>query len=114
MRQMVNTILKQYGTSIQISGSGGERTVKGFFQPVRAKSWQSMVNMDTPAGEVPRRQFIYIGPGDTEVAEGEMVTVGKKHYLLRRVEQYHYGDQAVYTWGMCVEKGGSDTWGSQF
>ena len=113
MQRMVNTILRQYGTEIRITGTGGERTVKGFFQPVRSKSWQSMVNLETPLGEVFRGQYIYIGPGDTEVYEGELLTLGEKEYFLRRVEKYHYADQPVYTWGMCVEKGVNDTWGSQ-
>lgn len=113
MRRMVNTLLRQHGTTIRISGADGERTVKGFFQPVRSKSWQSMVNQETPLGEVFRGQYIYIGPGDVEVREGELVSVDGKDYFLRRVEKYHYGDQAIYTWGMCVEKGVNDTWGSR-
>ena len=113
MKQMVNTILRQYGTTIRITGSGGERTVKGFFQPVRSKSWQSIVNQETPLGEVYRGQYIYIGPGDEPVVEGELLSVNGKSYFLRRVEKYHYGDEPVYTWGMCVEKGVNDTWGSQ-
>ena len=110
---MVNTILRQHGTTIRISGSGGERTVKGFFQPVRSKSWQSIVNQETPLGEVFRGQYVYIGPADQPVYEGELLHLGQKQYFLRRVERYYYGDQAVYTWGLCVEKGVNDTWGSQ-
>ena len=113
MRQMVSTILRQYGTTIRVSGVGGERTVKGFFQPVRSKSWQSLVNQETPLGEVFRGQYIYIGPGDAEVSEGELLILGEKRYFLRRVEKYLYGDEPIYTWGMCVEKGVNDTWGSQ-
>lgn len=113
MRQMVNTILRQYGTAIRITGAGGERTVKGFFQPVRSKSLQSIVNQETPLGEVFRGQYVYIGPGDEPVQEGELLILGEKQYFLRRVEKYRYGDQAVYTWGLCVEKGVNDTWGSQ-
>ena len=113
MTQMVNTILRQYGTTIQITGAGGERTVKGFFQPVRSRSLQSIVNQETPLGEVFRGQYIYIGPGDAPVQEGELLTLGEKHYYLRRVEPYYYGDQTVYIWGLCVEKGVNDTWGSQ-
>ena len=87
--------------------------VKGFFQPVRSKSWQNMVNQETPLGEVFRGQYIYIGPGDVEVREGDILTVAGKSYFLRRVEVYRYADEPVYTWGMCVEKGVNDTWGSQ-
>ncbi len=97
-----------------LSGPEGTREVRGFFQPVRSKSWQSMVNLATPLGEVFRGQYIYIGPAEVSVCEGELVTLGQKNYFLRRVEQYYYGDEAIYTWGLCVEKGVNDTWGSQF
>lgn len=106
-------ILRQHGTKMELNRSGDVVTVRGFFQPVRSKSWQSMVNQETPLGEVFRGQYIYIGPADVEVSEGDILTVGEKCYFLRRVEQYRYGDEAVYTWGMCVEKGVNDTWGSQ-
>ena len=111
---MVNTMLRQYGSTLRLSGSSGERTVKGFFQPVRSKSWQSMVNQETPLGEIFRGQYIYIGPAQVPAAEGDILTVGQKEYFLRRVETYRYGDRDIYTWGMCVEKGVNDTWGSQF
>ena len=113
MQKMVSGILRQYGTEMRLSRGGESVTVKGFFQPVRSKSWQSMVNVETPLGEVYRGQYIYIGPAEVAVSEGDVLAVGGKHYFLRRVEKYFYGDQAAYTWGMCVEKGVNDTWGSQ-
>ncbi len=113
MRKTVSTILRQYGTKMQLDHGGKTISVRGFFQPVRSKSLQSMVHLETPLGEVFRGQHIYIGPADVAAAEGDILTVGEKSYFLRRVEQYYYGDEAVYTWGMCVEKGVNDTWGSQ-
>jgi hypothetical protein len=113
MKKMVRTILRQHGTSMELTRGAETITVKGFFQPVRSKSWQSLVNQATPLGEVIRGQYIYIGPADVAVSEGDILTVGNKSYFLRRVEIYRYGDEPVYTWGMCVEKGVNDTWGSR-
>lgn len=113
MRRMVESILKQYGTAMTVHISGNSRRVKGFFQPVRSKSWQNMVSLDTPLGEVPRGQYVYIGPTEVTVADGDTLTVGGKSYVFRRVEPYYYGDEQVYLWGLCVEKGVNDTWGSQ-
>ena len=45
-------------------------------------------------------------------AQDAVLTLEEKQYLLRRVEKYRYGDQTVYTWALCVEKGEDDTWGS--
>lgn len=109
---MVDGILRQYGTEMGLSQSGTAVTVRGFFQPDRSKSWQSVVNSSTALGEVPRRQYVYIGPAGTAVAEGDVLTVGQKDYIFRRVELYYYGDEPTYTWGLCIEKGVNDTWGT--
>lgn len=113
MQKMVNTILRQHGTAMTLTRGETEFRVKGFFQPVRSKSWQSLVDQSTPLGEVFRGQYIYIGPADVPAADGDVLTVGGKSYFLRRVELYFYGEEPVYTWGMCVEKGVNDTWGSR-
>ncbi len=113
MKKMVDGILRQYGSKMILERSQGTVTVKGFFQPVRSKSWQSLNNVTTPLGEVPRRQYIYIGPVDTAVSLGDVLTIGESSYVFRRVEPYWYGEEPVYIWGMCVEKGVNDTWGSR-
>ena len=48
-----------------------------------------------------------------EVKEGDILSLGEKTYLFRRVEAYYFGGQALYQWGLCVEKGVNDTWGTQ-
>lgn len=113
MREMVERILNQYGTEMTLRGAGGENRVKGFFQPVRSKSLQNLLPVDTPLGVASRGQYIYIGPGDTGVSEGDTLEVMGRNYLMQRVEPYYYGTQELYLWGLCVEKGGADTWGSQ-
>jgi len=114
MKKLVDGIFRQYGTGMALASNGEFTSIRAFFQPVRSKSWQSMVNGATPLGEVPRGQYVYIGPADTAVAIGDQLYVGDRIYLFRRVEPYYYGDEAVYIWGLCVEKGVNDTWGSQF
>lgn len=113
MRKIVAGILRQYGSSMTITRGDTSVKVKGFFQPVRSKSWQNLTNVATPLGEVPQGQYVYIGPVETEVRQGDLLTVGDGKYILRRVEPYRYGDEKVYIWGLCVEKGVNDTWGSQ-
>ena len=98
---MVSTILRQHGTQMILTREGETVTVRGFFQPFRSKSWQSLVPQEPP--DVYRRQYIFIGPADVAVFEGDVLTVWEKSYRLRRVELYRYGDQTVYTRGMCVE-----------
>lgn len=113
MRRMAEKILRSYGTDMTVTSGTEAKTVRGFFQPVRSKSWQNMVSLATPLGEVPRGQYTYVGPAGTPVREGDTVTVGENTYLFRRVEPFLYGNETVYLWGLCVEKGVNDTWGSQ-
>lgn len=113
MRKMVSKILRQYGSDMTVITESASTAVKGFFQPVRSKSWQNMVSLDTPLGEVPRGQYVYIGPYDVAVADGDTLAVGENSYVFRRVEPYYYGNEPVYLWGLCVEKGVNDTWGTQ-
>ena len=108
---MVSMILRQYGTKIQLTHGGVERTVKGFFQPVRSKSWQYLEGDYSPLGEIPRGQYVYIGPAEPAAEAGDTLTVDGKDYWLRRTELVRDNSGPVYCWGMCVEKGGEDTWG---
>ena len=111
MRQMVGKILRTYGTAMTLSRDGEVWEIFAFFQPVRSKSWQYLEGNFSPLGEVPRGQYVYIGPTGQPVQAGETLEVGGKDYLLRRVEPVYYGQETAYYWGMCVEKGGEDTWG---
>ena len=74
MQRMVSGILRQYGTEMILNQNGESLAVKGFFQPVRSKSWQNLTNVATPLGEVPRGQYVYIGPAETEVQQGDLLT----------------------------------------
>ena len=114
MRRMVDKILSQFGSDMVLQSGGSTRTVRGLLQAVNSSSWQSIESEATLLGEISRGQYTYIGPVGTPVREGDTLTLGEKSYLVRRAEFYYYGNQAVYQWGLCVEKGVNDTWGSQF
>ena len=113
MRRIAEGIFRQYGTTLDLTVEGNRQQVRAFFQPVRSKSWQSMVNAATPLGEIPRGQYVYMGPAHVAAAIGDELELQGRTYLFRRVEPYYYGDEVVYIWGLCVEKGVNDTWGSQ-
>lgn len=113
MRKLVEDVLKRFGTDMRLTSGAEERTVRGFFRAVNTRSWQSMESEATLLGEITRGQYAYIGPADGGVKEGDTISLGDKSYLLRRTELYYYGNEAVYQWGLCVEKGVNDIWGSQ-
>ena len=113
MRQTVEKIMVQHGTDLTIVSGLENKTVRGFFRAVNSKSWQSMESEASLLGEITRGQFVYMGPVDGAEKEGDTLILGDRSYLFRRTELYYYGNQAVYQWGLCVEKGVNDTWGIQ-
>ena len=113
MRKLVETVFRQYGTDMTVTSAEETVTVRGFFRAVNSKSWQSMESEATLLGEITRGQYVYMGPAAARVKEGDTLILGEKSYLFRRAELYYYGNQAVYQWGLCVEKGVNDTWGTQ-
>ena len=111
MRRTVEKVLSQHGTDLTIVSGLESKTVRGFFRAVNSKSWQSMESEATLLGEITRGQYAYIGPADGNVKEGDTLSLGDRAYLVRRAEYYYFGNQAIYQWGLCVEKGVNDTWG---
>lgn len=105
--------MARYGTDMTVTGQDGEQTVRGFFRAVNSKSWQSMESKASLLGEISRGQYAYMGPVAAKIQEGDTLRLGEKCYLLRRVEAYYYGNEPIYLWGLCVEKGVNDLWGSQ-
>ena len=113
MQQMVDKLIKQYGTDLVLVCQGEEKTVRGFFRAVSSHDMQSMESVASPIGTLSRKKYTYIGPADLPVHEGDTVTVEGKSYCFRRVEPYYYGNRTIYYWGLCMEKGGDEPWGSQ-
>ena len=113
MRQTMENSMARYGTDMTIVSEGSEMTVRGFFRAVNSNSRQHMESVVSLPGEISRGQYVYIGPAGAAVKEGDTLLLGEKSYLFRRVEPYYFGNQPIYQWGLCVEKGVNDTWGTQ-
>ena len=113
MRGTVEKLLSRFGTDMTIVSGEQENTVRGFFRAVNSKSWQNMESVVSLLGEISRGQYVYMGPVDAAAKEGDTLILGNRTYLFRRVEPYYYGNQPIYQWGLCVEKGVNDTWGTQ-
>ncbi len=111
MVRMVGKILNTYGAAVTLRHEETDHAIRAFFQPVRSKSWQYLDGDYSPLGEIPRGQYVYIGPVEPAAEAGDTLTVDGKSYWLRRTELVRDGNGPVYCWGMCVEKGGEDTWG---
>lgn len=112
MRRMMGKILRTYGIPAVVVHQEEEKQVCIFFQPSRSRTWQSMEPVVSPLGQIPGGQYLYIGPADQEIAQEDEVRVAGEVYILRRAEAYRDRNGPVYWWGLCVQKGGEDTWGS--
>ena len=108
---MVKRILEAYGMPVILEKNGEPCTVQAFFQSVRSKSWQYLEGNYSPLGEIPRGQYVYIGPTDPSAEAGDTLILGMDSYWMRRSELIWDTNGPVYCWGICVEKGGEDTWG---
>ncbi len=113
MREKVDKILLQYGQEVTLRSGDTTKTVRCFFQPVNFTSWLRIENSAMPLGENSRGRYTYIGQADVPVKEGDVLVVGDREYLMRRVDPYYYHREVVYLWALCVEKGGDDTWKTQ-
>lgn len=111
MQREIGKILSEYGSAVTLQHDGISISFRAFFQPVRSKSWQYLEGNYSPLGEIPRGQYVYLGPVSPEAKAGDALTVDGKHYWLRRTELVRDKDGPLYCWGLCVEKGGEDTWG---
>jgi len=111
MRQTIDRIIELYGMLVLLQRDKGELAFRAFFQPVRSKSWQYLEGNYSPLGEIPRGQYVYLGPVVPGVSAGDVIRVEDKFYRIRRTEYVYDSSEPVYIWGMCVEKGGEDTWG---
>ena len=111
MRQTIDRIIELYGMAVALQRKEGELPFRAFFQPVRSKSWQYLEGNYSPLGEIPRGQYVYLGPVVPNVSVGDILKVNGKFYRMRRTEYVYDSSEPVYLWGMCVEKGGEDTWG---
>ena len=111
MRKLISKILRTYGVPAVLEHGDEYVELRIFFQPSMSKSWDSMNPIVGPLGQLPGGQYLYIGPAEQEISQGDQVTVGGNAYILRRVETYLDRNGPVYQWGLCVRKGGEDKWG---
>lgn len=108
---MVEKLLRQYGVDITLHLDAGDEAVRGLLQPVTGKVERLALSHPGILGNENARRYVYIGPLEPSPREQELLSAEGKQYRVRTVEQITGPGGPVYTWGMCVEKGGEDNWG---
>ena len=85
--------------------------IRAFVRESGSKSQGSAEVDMTLLGQVPKGLYVYIGPVKPEAKAGDQLIFQGKILELRRTELVVLGDEAVYCWGLCVEKGEESQWG---
>lgn len=111
MEQLAGKILRDYGRKILLCRGLEKTEIFGFFQPDTGKVDRLMQLHPGPLGLENRNRYIYIGPADVELRQGDELEIDAKHYQVRSVQTVYGPRKPVYIWAMCVEKGGEMTWG---
>lgn len=69
-----------------------------------------MEKVFSPLGQIPRGQYAVIAPASLGLQVGDVLCCNGKSYALRRVETVQFQDTALYSWGLCVERGVGTQW----
>lgn len=108
MKKLVSKLIDRYGSRMIITTATRQVTIRGFLQLVTSKSWQNMERMVSTGGEIPRGQYLYVGPADLILHGHDTIVTGGHTYIVRRADRIYYRDEPLFIWGLCVE--GGDTW----
>ena len=110
MERYIKEILAQYGAILTVCHGETQTACRGFLRPVTGKYWQNMEHVFSDIGQVPRGQYVYLGPPEVPLVQGDRVILEGTAYLVRRGECILLGDRCLYYWGLCIQEGTEDTW----
>jgi len=108
----LQSLMRRWGNALTLIREGETQQIRGFLHPSYSKSLQNLYPQSTPLGQRSDGWYVYIGPAVPEVKEGDVLAMESTQYRLYRVETVLFRQEPLYCWGLCVKKGGEDTWGA--
>ena len=105
MQKWMDRFLQRFGQPAVLYTPSSHMSVRVIFQSVNSRSWQNMQHIHEPLGRVPRGQYLCMLPAGTPASEKDSLILQGKEYEIRKLENMYWGDQVVYLWSLCVEKG---------
>ena len=75
MKALIESILQGYGSLVTVRDGQSARTFRALVQPVTEKGWASTRKLIESLGRVPKGQYVYIGPAEMEIKQGQTVEV---------------------------------------
>lgn len=110
MRGSIEKILRRYGQRVTVDRKDDRMEFRGIFQHTGSKDWHNMEKSYSLLGQIPRGQYMILAPAGVVLLVGDKLLVGSRRFSIRRVESVSWGEKPLYSWGLCVELGGEDTW----
>jgi hypothetical protein len=110
MKGLVEQVLSRYGSQIVLQRGEEKTCFRGFFHHTASRDWHNMEKVFSPLGQIPRGQYALIAPATLGLKVGDVLEHNGKSYGLRRVETILFRDTALYSWGLCVERGATTEW----
>ncbi len=105
MKELIDEIIAKYGNELLISHGQSNYWTRAFLQLITSKSWQNMERMVPTIGEVPRGQFLYLGPADVPLSGYDSIELDGRLFIVRRADAILYRSERIFIWGLCVEGG---------
>lgn len=95
MKDRVDLLYRQWGQDVERNGE----CWKAFLQPVRERGKEGSEAV-TPAGGVDWRRWLYVGPAEHPLAEGEVLACAGERFIVRertavRLGTVTLGERAV-------------------
>lgn len=110
MRKLMEKVLRRWGTDMVLQHAEESFSLRGLLYYSGSESWRNMERNFSVLGQIPGGQYVYIGPAQPAIEVGDTLVLGTKAYELRRAEKFYFGNVPLYSWGLCVEKGGVPIW----
>lgn len=105
-------MLREYAAPMTLLRGDQEIQIRAFLQDTHSKSIYATQREFSPLGEVPKGIYVYIGPVEPAASVGDGLRYQGRLLEMRRTELVMLGQTPIYCWGLCVEKGSDDQWGS--
>lgn len=105
MKELIARLISTYGNQMQITTGKVRHNVTAFLQLVTSKSWQNMERMIPTVGEIPRGQFLYLGPPELMLCGYDTILMDERQFIVRRADAILYRSERIFVWGLCVEGG---------
>ena len=103
---MLKRLFERYGAPVTLIMEESEWEYKAFIQPMRYKNKMFVDNELTKIGTMDESCFLYIGPPEYKLREGEFgcfITLDDNIFNVVRTETVRLGDSEAYTWAVLRE-----------